>query len=324
MQAPLDLLALLGDGRFHSGEALGERLGVSRAAVWKRIRALRETGLTVHAVRGRGYRLDAPVEWLEAGRILAAMPAGARRLLGDLEIVPVLDSTNARLLARCETGLPSGSACLAEMQRAGRGRRGRRWLSPPARNLYLSVYWRFEAGVAALSALSVRLGLRLATALEAMGIEGLRVKWPNDLLIGDRKVGGILVELRGDPLGTTRVVAGIGLNLGMPDAAPIDQPWADLATATRRRLSRNAVAGAVLGASLELLHELAEGEEAAWQPLWSRYDALAGRRVRVLWPDRSLEGTAMGIDASGALLLRETGGGMRRVASGEVSIRTNE
>ncbi len=324
MQAPLDLLALLGDGRFHSGEALGERLGVSRAAVWKRIRALREAGMTVHSVRGRGYRLDAPVEWLDAGRILSAMPAGARERLGGLEIVPVLDSTNARLLARCEAGLPCGSACLAEMQRAGRGRRGRHWLSPPARNLYLSVYWYFETGVSALAALSVRLGLRLASLLEGMGVEGLRVKWPNDLLIGERKVGGILVELRGDPLDATHVVAGIGLNLGMPEAAPIDQPWADLATAARRRLSRNAVAGAVLGATLELLHELAEGEEASWQPLWPRYDALAGRRVRVVWPDRSLEGTAMGIDASGALLLREAGGGMRRVASGEVSIRTNE
>ncbi|RMG29379.1 MAG: biotin--[acetyl-CoA-carboxylase] ligase [Gammaproteobacteria bacterium] len=322
MQAPLDLLALLGDGAFHSGEALGRRLGISRAGVWKRVRALRAAGLVVHAVRGRGYRLDAPVEWLDAEAIEAAVPAAARRWLGGLEIHPVLDSTNAHLLERCGQGAANGTVCLAEMQRAGRGRRGRRWMSPPARNLYLSVLWRFETGLAALATLSVRLGLALAACLESQGVPGVRVKWPNDLVLGQRKAGGILVELRGEPCGPNCVVAGVGLNLGMPAGVDIDQPWTDLARAAVRPLSRNRLAGRVIGTLLACFAALQEDDAHPWYRDWPRYDALAGRRVRVHWPGRSLEGTALGIDPTGALRLRLVDGRVRRIASGEVSIRT--
>ncbi|GBE10018.1 bifunctional ligase/repressor BirA [bacterium BMS3Abin12] len=319
---PYRLIGLLADGRFHSGEALGAAVGMSRAGVWKSLRRLDEFGLVVCAVRGRGYRLAEPLELLREEEIRAALgPEGVARL-ARLEIHPVLDSTNRHLQDRARAGAPSGCACLAEMQRHGRGRHGRDWVSPFAANIYLSLLWRFAGGPAALKGLSLAAGVAGAAALADLGITGMGLKWPNDLVWNGRKLAGILIDLAGESAGPCYVVVGMGVNVAMPAAAgtAIDQPWVDLATMTGSRISRNRLAGHLLRHLVLALERFAAGGFAPFASQWRRLDVTAGRRVDLQLPDRTVSGVAEGVDSEGALLLRVEGR-RRRFAAGELHLR---
>lgn len=314
------LLRRMADGRFHSGEALGGELGVSRAAVWKALQGLESYGLQVQAVPGRGYRLAEPLELLERGRITERLGPQAQALMAGLEIHPVLDSTNAALRRRAPE-LPSGYVCLAEYQEAGRGRRGRDWVSPFACNLYLSLSWHFDGGAADLSGLSLAVAVAVLRALRRSGVEGVGVKWPNDLLWQERKLAGVLLEVTGEGNGPWRVVTGVGLNVRMPETAAegIGQPWIDVESA-RPGLARNRLAGDVLD---ELLRAHALYARAGFGPFrddWQAADCIAGREVVLHGAAEALEGRARGVDESGALLL-ETGDRMHRCVAGEVSLR---
>jgi len=320
MQRQQRLLALLADGRFHSGESLGRALGVGRSAVWKLVRALRGGALEVFAVPGRGYRLAEPLELLDPERIRAELDGAARARLGTLEVLPEVDSTNRHLLRRARVGLGAGAACLAECQRAGRGRRGRSWVSPPGANVYLSVLWRFEAA-ADVTALTLVLGVAAAQALESLGVSGVGIKWPNDLILRERKLGGILLELEGTSGGPLRVVAGVGINVRMPAAlaSRIEQPWIDLAGAGAAP-GRNRLAGRVLARWLDAAERFRREGFVPFRPAWERLDRVRGRAVRVEHPDRTLHGRALGVDHRGALLVC-AGDRVHRVQSGEVSLR---
>ncbi|NIR59287.1 MAG: bifunctional biotin--[acetyl-CoA-carboxylase] ligase/biotin operon repressor BirA [Gammaproteobacteria bacterium] len=317
------LIRHLADGRFHSGEALGKALGISRAAVWKQMRGLEALGLSVHSVRGRGYRLAEPLELLDPDRLRARLSPQGRQLLACLEVLDEIDSTNRHLMDRAGGGGRSGEAALAERQTAGRGRRGRGWYSPFAAHCYLSLLWRF--GEAPLpSGLSLTAGVAAARALERLGVAGVRLKWPNDLSWEGRKLGGILIELAGESAGPCAAVAGVGINVRMPagaEPAPIDQPWIDLVRiAGRAAPGRNAVAAGVLD---ELLVSLARFEREGFAPFrseWERRDALAGRAVEVRSHDRVEHGRAVGVDEGGAFLVAR-GGETRRYVSGEVTVR---
>ncbi len=313
------LLAHLADGRFHSGESLGKALGVSRAAVWKKIRAIGALGLEVQAVNGKGYRLRQPLELLERDQILSVLDASTRALLDGLEILPEVDSTNRYLMTRSRARI----ACFAEYQQAGRGRRGRPWLSPFAANLYLSLSWRFDGPATALSGLSLAVGVWIAEALHDAGIgEGIQLKWPNDILHRNRKLGGVLVEMKGEAEGPCLAVIGVGLNLDMRghDTGSIDQPWTDLHTITKRRPPRNRLAGLLLH---HLLKGIVEYERHGLTPVhhrWNHLDCMAGKPVSLHLPSETLSGIAGGIDEKGALLLRTTNG-VRTIHSGEVTLR---
>lgn len=322
MQQRQRLLSLLADGRFHSGEELGRALGVGRGAVWKMLRGAAPLGVEVFAVRGRGYRLGAPLELLERERILAALDASARALLGGLEVFPEIDSTNRWLLARAGRGLRRGHACLAEYQSAGRGRRGREWVSPYGCNLYLSVYWGYDAAPGGLHGLSLALGVAAAEALAGLGVDGVGLKWPNDLLLGGRKLGGLLIELSAESAGPWHVVAGAGINLRMPQAAAarIDQPWTELGAGGAARQGRNRLAGALLGALLLALERFGRAGFETFRAGWEQRDVTRGREVEVRDGAQLRRGVALGVDADGALLLREAGT-TRRFVSGEVSLR---
>ena len=187
---PLTLISILADGEFHSGEQLGDRLGMSRAAINKHIQTLRDWGVDVFTVPGKGYSLPEPIQLLDEKRIAAQIEHGR------VTVLPVIDSTNQYLLDRLNE-LQSGDACVAEYQQAGRGRRGRKWFSPFGANLYLSMYWRLEQGPAAAVGLSLVIGIVIAEVLQSLGADKVRVKWPNDLYLQDRKLSGILVELTG-------------------------------------------------------------------------------------------------------------------------------
>lgn len=314
------LLALLAQGPA-SGEVLAARLGISRSAVHKRVAALRAAGVEIEARAGRGYVLPVPVALLEREAILAALAPPARRQLAELHCLFETDSTQRA----AATSVPTRGCAvwLAERQTAGRGRRGRSWASPLAAHLYFSVARRFDCGVAALSGLSLAVGVALAEALHAQGFVAAGLKWPNDLTADGRKLGGILIEVRGEAMGPCEAVIGVGLNVRMPVAAAalIDQPWCDLAgLAPARPLSRQAVLVAALDHLLPALALFERDGLAPFAARWPRFDVLARRRVRLQEGTRVIEGVALGIAEDGALRLR-TGAGERRFHGGEVTVR---
>jgi BirA family biotin operon repressor/biotin-[acetyl-CoA-carboxylase] ligase len=316
------LLNILSDGEFHSGEALGAALGVSRMAVWKHLKALRERGLDFNVVRGKGYCLPAPVELLDSNSISAGIDRSTATRVDAIHVFHELDSTNNWLREQSLNGAPSGTVCLAEMQHAGRGRRGRAWVSPFAANLYLSLLWRSPAGAAALGGLSLVTGIAVLRCLRNLGVETAGLKWPNDILANNSKLAGILIDVVGESSGPCAVIVGVGVNVCMPQLAgtAIDQSWTDLQRLTGRNVSRNQLAASLLA---QLLPAIAAFEAAGLQPFleeWCRHDIVAGCQIDVHLPNETVSGTACGIDDGGALLV-DTVNGRRRFASGEVSVR---
>lgn len=319
------VFARLADGEFHSGEALARFLGVSRSAVWKAVGALRELGATVHAVPNRGYRLRSGSEALDAGRIRGLLSPAIAGCVGRIDAAWSVDSTNSRLLARPNPPFGSCEVLLAEYQTAGRGRRGRAWLAPPGGSICLSVSWQFREVPRDLGALGLAVGVCALRALRGLGLSGARLKWPNDLLVEGRKLGGILIELRAESAGAACVVIGIGLNVafGEPLLAEIERtgiPATDLSLSGLTRPSRNVVAAALIGHLAEGLKRF-EGE--AMRPFieeWRAADALRGVQIEVRTPSGNVTGWARGIDLHGALVV-ETPRGVQRFISGEVTVR---
>ena len=304
-----------------SGDVLARDAKVTRAAMWKRIEALRAGGLHIDAQPGRGYSLAEPVELLDAHRIRTQLQAPTASCLASLEIAWSLDSTNSELLRR-KTPEHGTAVLLAEQQTGGRGRRGRQWASPIAANLYLSLSRQFSGGLARLGGLSLVVGVAVAEALRQAGYETVGVKWPNDLLAQGRKLGGILVEGGGEHGGPVRAVIGIGVNVRMPApaAAMIGQVWTDLATLGGVPPSRNGVASRLLDTLLPAL-ELFDREGLS--PFRARYaalDVLVGREVIVHGPQGDEHGVAEGIGDDGALQVR-VGELQRQVHAGDVSVR---
>jgi BirA family biotin operon repressor/biotin-[acetyl-CoA-carboxylase] ligase len=312
------LLLRLGAGPA-SGAALARELGLTRAAIWKRVQNLRDAGIAIDADPARGYSLGAPLELLDADAIVAALPPPAREELAALEVDFETDSTQRQALR----SPPPAHGCrvhLAERQTAGRGRRGRAWHSPLAANLYLSVARRFSGGFAALSGLSLAVGVATAEALHATGATSVRLKWPNDLVVASRKLGGILVDLRGEAQGPCDVVIGLGLNVRMPATTPdLDQPWCDLA-GLGFAPGRNVLAARVLATLLPALATFERDGLAPFLARWRAFDALAGRAVRIHDGARVHDGVALGIAGDGALRVRHDDG-ERNWHGGEVSVR---
>jgi len=314
-----EILRVLADGKFHSGEELGQALGVSRTAVWKHLQKLDDLGLEAESVKGRGYRIEGGVDLLDAEVIWKALPADIKPLLSVLDVFPDIGSTNHFLMSE-KTG--SGEVCLAERQSSGRGRRGRLWVSPFARNIYLSVSWSFNGGAQALEGLSLAIGVAVIKALEGLSVAGLSLKWPNDIYYHGVKLGGVLLEMSGDVSGDCRVVTGIGLNVNMPviAAEAIDQGWVDIYAVAGRPIERNEIVVALLSKLLPLLAGYSDAGFNDYRQQWLSYDAFKGRSVRLLSADNVVRGVAAGVDESGALLL-QTEQGLKSFSGGEVSLR---
>jgi BirA family transcriptional regulator, biotin operon repressor / biotin---[acetyl-CoA-carboxylase] ligase len=319
----LDLVRLLADGDYHSGETMARSLGISRAAVWKALRRLaQELGLAIESRHGRGYRLAAPLELLDPESILRVLAELGQGRIARLEVHDRIDSTNARLLAAGAAGAPAGSVCLAERQSAGRGRRGRHWVSPFGANLYLSILWRYTRCPAALGGASLAAGVAVARVLRGCGVTDLGLKWPNDLLWQRRKIGGLLLEVTGEAQGPSALVAGLGLNLRMDSEAAraIDQPWADLHQALDGQLpGRNRLAALLIDALADALARFGESGLAPFIPDWESFDCLLGEPVRLRLGECTLVGEHAGIGPDGYLRLR-TPEGVRIFHAGEVSL----
>ena len=316
----MQLLQLLSDGAFHSGAALGQQLGVSRTAIWKQIHRWQEKGQYFDVVPGKGYRWRNPVEWWSESALLSFMSPAARAALSSLQIDASVASTNTLALERVTHTLQSGCIFMAEEQTAGRGRRGRQWLGALGGGLYASVTWVFDDGVSALEGLSLAVGLVVANALQRYGVTGVGLKWPNDIMIGDAKLGGILIEMQIDGEGRSLVVVGIGLNLCRHVA--LDGLARDVAAVqdglSGRQVERNRIAAMVLGDTLELLGSYRAGSFAVLKQQWCDLDVLAGQSV--VLENGLLVGIGRGVDDRGALLV-EVEGAIKAISSGEVSLR---
>jgi len=323
------LLPLLANGEFHSGQDLALALGLSRTAIWKQLNKLEVLGLEIESVKGRGYRIPGGIDLLDEARVLAAMGDVSPHLMSELKIHEVIDSTNMEVLRRVPEGARSGFVCTAEQQTAGRGRRGREWVSPFGRNLYVSTMWEFSQGAAALEGLSLAVGGAVARALKALALPEVQLKWPNDILYEGRKLGGILLEMVGDAAGQCQVVVGIGLNVSMPATAgdAIDQDWADIAAMMPHVTAPEAAApgrsellGALLDQLLPMLSEFERDGFDPWREPWQSLDAHADKSVILSAGADKTAGIARGVDGRGALLL-ETTLGVQAVYGGEVSLR---
>ena len=319
------LLSLLADGELHSGQWLALQLGVSRAAICKAIARLRTRGIGVEAHLRRGYRLPAAVELLQANAIGGVVQADNLARLHRLRVAFDVDSTNSRLLAVAPPPYGAADVLLSELQSAGRGRRGRHWLAPFGGSLALSMSWSFaEAGQVSPS-LSLSVGVAVARALRRVGARKVGLKWPNDVWFGDRKVGGILLEMHAQAGGPAHVVIGVGLNVSLTAAARavIEAGGVQIATvgdACAAPVSRNLLAGAIIDELLSMLSVFDREGFAAFRETWTSLDALRGRPAQVLLGDGVVRGTARGIDEHGSLLL-EHQGRVQTFVSGEVSLR---
>lgn len=315
------LLRRLADGEFHSGEVLARQFGVTRATVNNALHDVASYGLTLYSVRGRGYRLARLWQWLDADLIRAEL--GSARDVLHIEILDCAASSNALLLQRAAHGADSGSALAVEWQSAGRGRLGRTWHSGVGDALTFSLLWRFESGLAALSGLSLAVGVAMMRALTELGVPDAGLKWPNDVLLNGGKLAGILLEAQGDMLGPSAVVIGIGLNLSVPEALRehIGQPVSDLASLEMPLPERNRVLAVSLKNLVAVLREFAEHGFAPLRAEWEAHHVFQQRPVKLSLPDGSLcTGTALGVTDEGALRLT-TGQGEQVFHAGEVSLR---
>ena len=311
------ILMQLADGQFHSGEELGEALGVSRAAVWKQLKKLDELQIPFSSVKGKGYRLHDTIELFDE----ALIRSGLTQRLDQLDILLDIPSTNTYLFERAADHMGKHYAALAEKQSHGRGRRGRQWVSPFGKNLYLSLLVPFSGGMASLEGLSLVTAIAVEKALTSLGIDAVGLKWPNDIYADGRKLAGILLEVTGEYNSHCQVVIGIGLNLSLSedDAAAIDQPWVDLSS-LKPGLSRNRVASAVLNELLLAVADFRQHGFAPYQQYWTERDVFHNKEVQISSASWQMAGKVKGVNRKGELML-QTERGTEVISAGEISVR---
>jgi BirA family biotin operon repressor/biotin-[acetyl-CoA-carboxylase] ligase len=319
------LLVLLADGGLHSGEWLARELGQTRAAVWKGVERLRAAGIEIQALARRGYRLANCVELLDARRIRAELTDERKSHLRNLELLFEVDSTNTRLLSIAPPPPSTADVCMCELQHAGRGRLGRPWIAPFGSGIAMSLGWTCSDVVRTLPALSLGVGVAVSRALARAGAGGISLKWPNDIWFRDRKLGGVLIELRAEAGGPAHVVIGVGLNVSLPELARREIEASGVAVAAASDAcetapSRNLVAGAILDELLSMLVQYERLGFSAFRDEWSALDGLKDRPAQVVVGGTAILGVARGVDSDGALLL-ETKERMQRFVSGEASLR---
>ncbi|PIJ41652.1 bifunctional biotin--[acetyl-CoA-carboxylase] ligase/biotin operon repressor BirA [Tatumella sp. OPLPL6] len=310
----LKIMAILADGEFHSGEQLGQELGMSRAAINQHLKILETWGVSTYRVTGKGYCLSEPINLLDE-RVISQ-----QYHTENVEVIPVIDSTNQYLLDSIDT-LTTGDVCLAEYQQAGRGRRGGKWFSPFGANLYLSMYWRLEQGPAAAMGLSLVVGIVIAETLVQFGCHDVKVKWPNDLYINNRKLAGILVEMTGKTGDVAHIVIGAGINIAMKSdtTSSIDQSWTSLYQEDVIT-DRNALSAAIITNLRSALRTFETQGMVPFLPRWHALDNFLNKPVKLIIGDREIHGIERGINEFGALMLEQEDE-IKAWVGGEISLR---
>ena len=317
------ILRLLADGKFHSGEILARHFNVSRATVWNALQEAEKLGIEIFSVRGRGYKLPQTLTLLDEQAILAAI--GEQRAWFKLEVHDHLDSTNSYLMKKASAGQTHATCVVAQLQTNGRGRRGRSWQAGLGIGLTFSLLWRFQCGASALSGLSLAVGVALMRALHSVGIVQAQLKWPNDVLIGQEKLAGILIELQGDMEGPSVAVIGVGINLNLPLSVKqrIDQPATDIASAAVKAINPNELLGIALKHLAEVLSNFEQHGFTYLRDEWIQHHAYHQQAVKMLHPDgRETLGTVVDVADNGNLWV-QTVLGNQRFSSGEISLRAS-
>jgi len=321
------LLSLLADGKFYSGEQLARELRVTRSAVWKLIGKLRGLGIDIQALSRQGYHLPHEVELYDPTILQAALNPATRAAIHRVDTLLTVDSTNRFLIEAAPPPVGQAGVCVAEVQTAGRGRRGRSWLAPFGSGVCLSLAWQFAESPPTFSALSLAVGIAVVRALRRFGADTAQLKWPNDLVWKQRKLAGILIEMRGEASGPARVVIGIGLNLHLPAALRVTLAEQQAALVTdlheilgQRTPGRNALVAAVVDELIAMLRQFEREGFSAFEAEWRACDSLFNAPVRVLSASETINGIARGVSSDGALLV-EVNGDVQRFMSGDVSLR---
>lgn len=338
------LLTLLSDGNFHSGEHLGKELAVTRSAVWKFINQLQEYGIAVTSTKGKGYRLSQPLVLLDADAIKQHMPATAIAKLAELEIFDSITSTNDHLKNKSTLPTDQLNVCLAEQQTAGRGRFGRQWISPFGVNIYLSCLWHFPKDISALAGLSLVIGLAVIKTLTTIHtelispatrqknfitqelVDDLKIKWPNDIVWRGKKLAGILIEINAETHNRSQTIIGIGVNVNMSKTGDsnIDQPWIALCDLDEKLVTyqdRNKIIGLLLNELLNHLQTFAQQGLAGFLSSWQQHDFLFDQPVSLVMGTETISGIAAGINAQGHLLVKFADGSLQAFSSGDVSVK---
>jgi len=316
------LLHLLADGQFHSGEALARQFNVTRVTIWNAIQHAQHLGVEVFSVRGRGYKLPKAIVLLDKAEVLRAI--GAQREWFHLEVLDEVASTNTYLMQAAAKGAPHVSCVVAHIQTNGRGRRGRTWVSQLGASLTFSLLWRFDCGASALSGLSLTVGVALMRALKELGVTNAQLKWPNDVLVGGKKLAGILIDLQGDMDGPSAAVIGVGINVNLPEKILIDinQPAIDLKRACGTDINQSQLLGTLLKHIAEVLRHFEGQGFLGVRDEWLGYHAYQQQSVRMLLPDgRDVEGVVTGVAEDGILLVN-TAFGLQRFSTGDISLRS--
>lgn len=329
LDANEDLIKILSDGQYHSGESLGEKLGISRAAIWKQLKKIEDLGLGIESSKGVGYRLEEPLDLLSLDTVLSEL--AVRDSITNFQLFSSLDSTNQYLLERTHTADFSGSVICAERQTAGKGRRGRVWESPFASNLYFSIGWTTNEGVASLEGLSLAIGVGITDALEGLGLSESQVKWPNDILHKGRKLAGVLIEVGGDLAGDCHFIVGVGLNVKMAKAlgANINQPWVDLFSLAQEGYlpktlpSRNTILATLLNHLLPIISNYSSTGLSPFIDRWQEKSWSQNKLVNVIGGSATSCGINMGISDTGALKVM-VDGELRYFNGGEISLRVSD
>ena len=315
------VLHVLADGQFHSGEALAKRFNVTRATIWNAVQHAKNLGIEIFSVRGRGYKLPLAINLLDKNAVLKAI--GEQRAWFALEVLDEVSSTNTYLMQNKHVA--HATCVAAHVQTNGKGRRGRTWVSQLGASLTFSLLWRFQCGAAALSGLSLCVGVALIRALRGFEVNTAQLKWPNDVLVNGKKLAGILIELQGDLEGPSAAVIGVGINLDFNSSLPknmlesIDQPAIDLASV--KAIDQNALLGAILKHLADVLSGFEANGFVALRDEWLRYHAYENKPVRMLLPNGTdVKGHVQGVAEDGILLV-ETALGLQRFSAGEISLR---
>lgn len=317
MTHTLGILRLLNPQTFTSGAQIAQKMGITRACVNHALQRTEDYGVVLERRVGVGYRLQEPIEWLDMNKIQRGL-TGVKHDY-HLQIVPHIDSTNTALLKNPEA--LHGTVLATEWQSKGRARRGRTWQAVVGGSLVFSLKRVFQE-MASLSGLSLAIGVAIIRAIKELGIEGVALKWPNDIVCAQGKLGGVLIEVSGDTSGATPVVIGIGLNVKLPSMMMLTQSYADLNTLGFRQ-DRHILWAKLLIHLYEVLTIFEKETLFPFVTEWEAAHCWQGKKVKVLDSQGVLEGTALGITVEGALRLL-TPEGEKIILNGDVSLRKNE
>ena len=304
---------------------MGKELGISRAAVHKHISSLQASGLPIDSVPGKGYRLAKGIVSINGGVIAQSLDEQTRSEIHKIYVEQNVDSTNDYLWRLSKQDSIHGTVCIAEAQSTGRGQRGRHWVASPYRNLLMSLGWIYDAWPPGISGMSIAVGIRLIDALKNLGVDKLDLKWPNDIVHDNKKLGGVLIDVRGESTGPCSLVIGVGINvcISEQDGYRIGQPWTDLTIGLGCDIDRNQLAAAcITQLHLLLSHYIADGFEC-YRKRWRDLDVLRGHEVVVTQSASGdkVSGKAVDLDSTGALRIRQKGGKERVFYQGDVSVR---